>query len=47
MYAAIVRAATPSSKFNSPHGAAADASGNLYVVEWITGGRITKLEKLS
>jgi DNA-binding beta-propeller fold protein YncE len=34
-------------KFNSPHGAAADASGNLYVVEWITGGRITKLEKIS
>ena len=33
-------------KFNSPHGAAADASGNLYVVEWITGGRITKLEKI-
>ncbi len=32
-------------KFNSPHGAAADAAGNLYVVEWIVGGRITKLEK--
>jgi DNA-binding beta-propeller fold protein YncE len=32
-------------KFNSPHGMAADAAGNLYVVEWIVGGRITKLVK--
>lgn len=32
-------------RFNSPHGAAADADGNIYVVEWIIGGRITKLEK--
>jgi hypothetical protein len=31
-------------KFNSPHGAAADADGNIYVVEWIIGGRITKLK---
>jgi hypothetical protein len=30
-------------RFNSPHSAAADADGNLYVVEWIVGGRITKL----
>ena len=30
-------------KFNSPHGIAADKMGNLYVVEWIVGGRITKL----
>ncbi|MBI2619851.1 MAG: hypothetical protein HYW57_07195 [Ignavibacteriales bacterium] len=34
-------------KFNSPHSVAADAGGNLYVVEWIIGGRITKLEKLA
>lgn len=34
-------------KFNSPHGAVADAAGNIYVVEWVTGGRVTKLEKLS
>ncbi|MFN8487039.1 MAG: hypothetical protein U0350_05560 [Caldilineaceae bacterium] len=30
-------------KFNSPHGIAADRTGNLYVTEWIIGGRITKL----
>ena len=29
--------------FNSPHGLAADDDGNLYVVEWITGGRTVKL----
>ncbi|MEX1139019.1 MAG: hypothetical protein WEF53_06760 [Bacteroidota bacterium] len=34
-------------KFNSPHSMAADAMGNLYVVEWIIGGRITKLEKVT
>lgn len=33
-------------KFNSPHSMAADAQGNLFVVEWIIGGRITKLEKI-
>ena len=32
-------------KFNSPHGMAADPDGNLYIVEWIVGGRITKLAK--
>jgi hypothetical protein len=32
--------------FNSPHAAAADDSGNIYVVEWIVGGRITKLEAI-
>ena len=30
-------------KFNSPHGIAADAEGNLYVPEWLIGGRFTKL----
>lgn len=29
--------------FISPHAAAADRDGNLYIVEWIVGGRITKL----
>lgn len=33
-------------KFNSPHGVAADADGNLYVVEWLIGGRYTKLRKI-
>ncbi len=32
-------------KFNSPHAMTADADGNLYVVEWIVGGRITKLAR--
>ncbi len=32
-------------KFNSPHDLAADPAGNLYVVEWKIGGRITKLER--
>jgi hypothetical protein len=31
--------------FSSPHAAAADARGNLYVVEWRRGGRIVKLER--
>jgi len=34
-------------KFNSPHSAVADAFGNLYVVEWIIGGRVIKLESCS
>jgi len=34
-------------KFNSPQSAAADAQGNIYVVEWISGGRVTKLERVS
>lgn len=29
--------------FNTPHGIAADADGNLYVSEWIIGGRLVKL----
>jgi hypothetical protein len=32
-------------KFNSPHAAAVDKDGNIYVVEWIIGGRVTKLVK--
>jgi len=30
-------------RFNSPHGVAADSDGNLYVSEWLLGGRYTKL----
>lgn len=33
-------------KFNSPHAAAVDSAGNIYIVEWIIGGRITKLAKV-
>jgi hypothetical protein len=33
-------------KFNSPHGIDVDAHGNIFVAEWIIGGRVTKLEKL-
>lgn len=31
--------------FNSPHGGCFDADGNIYIVEWIVGGRITKLAR--
>jgi hypothetical protein len=30
-------------RFNSPHAVTADADGNLYVSEWLLGGRYTKL----
>ena len=30
-------------KFNSPHGMTVDNSGNIYVAEWLIGGRFTKL----
>ena len=33
-------------KFNSPHGMAVDSDGNLYVAEWLIGGRYTKLAKV-
>ncbi|MPY84054.1 MAG: hypothetical protein GEV00_12205 [Actinophytocola sp.] len=33
--------------FNSPHGIAADERGDLYVVEWLIGGRITRLRRAS
>ena len=29
--------------FNSPHGITADGDGNIYVTEWLIGGRYTKL----
>lgn len=32
-------------KFNSPHGMAVDDEGNIYVSEWLIGGRFTKLVK--
>jgi hypothetical protein len=33
-------------RFMTPHAAAGDSAGNIYVVEWVTGGRITKLARV-
>ena len=30
-------------QFNSPHGVATDATGNVYVTEWLIGGRLVRL----
>jgi DNA-binding beta-propeller fold protein YncE len=35
-----------SGKFNSPHGMAIDSTGNVYVSEWLIGGRFIKLARL-
>lgn len=32
-------------KFNSPHGGTYDHDGNIYIVEWVSDGRITKLTR--
>jgi hypothetical protein len=40
------RALVEAGRFVTPHSAASDAAGNIFVVEWITGGRITKLVPL-
>jgi hypothetical protein len=41
----VVRAYPPVPyEFNSPHSLATDADGNLYVSEWLIGGRYTKLK---
>lgn len=37
------RALVETGRFITPHSVSVDAAGNLFVVEWITGGRITKL----
>lgn len=34
-------------KFISPHGATWDRAGNVYVAEWVSDGRVTKLRRLA
>jgi hypothetical protein len=34
-------------KLNSPHSLTLDRAGNIYITEWLIGGRIIKLKKLS
>lgn len=41
------RDAFTAGKFVAPHGACFDHLGNIFVVEWVEVGRITKLRKLS
>jgi hypothetical protein len=41
----LVRPPLRSGAFNSPHTLAADAAGDLYVTEWLIGGRVTKLTR--
>jgi hypothetical protein len=36
----------PAGKFVCPHGACFDRDGNIYVVEWVEVGRVTKLRRL-
>jgi hypothetical protein len=36
----------PPGKFVCPHGACFDRDGNIYVVEWVEVGRVTKLRKV-
>ena len=41
----IVRPETTPGVLNSPHTLAADPDGNVYVAEWLIGGRVTKLRR--
>lgn len=34
-------------KFVTPHGATFDHAGNIFIVEWVEIGRVTKLRKVS
>lgn len=34
-------------RFNSPHGVTADANGNIFVAEWLVGGRLVQLEPIN
>lgn len=42
----VVRRSVEAGKFNSPHGVAAGPDGNLYVNEWLIGGRLIRLVKI-
>lgn len=42
----VVRRRVEAGKFNSPHGVAAGPDGNLYVNEWLIGGRLIRLVKI-
>jgi hypothetical protein len=37
----------PAGKFIHPHDATFDAQGNIFVVEWVSPGRVTLLQKVS
>ncbi|MGV3485884.1 MAG: peptidase [Planctomycetaceae bacterium] len=37
----------PPGRFVHPHDACFDAQGNIFVTEWVVGGRVTKLERVS
>lgn len=41
------RTAFTPGKFVAPHGAIFDSQGNIFVVEWVEVGRVTKLRKVS
>lgn len=43
----LVRPQLEPGRFNSPHTLASDPAGNLYVTEWLLGGRLTKLVRHS
>lgn len=42
-----MRPALHAGLFNTPHGIAADTDGNIYVSEWVIGGRLIKLTKIA
>jgi hypothetical protein len=42
----VVRPPLEPRRFNSPHTLTADREGNLFVTEWLLGGRLTKLAKM-
>jgi hypothetical protein len=40
------RSAFQPGKFVCPHGACFDHNGNIFVVEWVEVGRVSKLQKV-